>query len=505
MDILETISAFCLRLLSRVDDERFMELPSFWTRALLWIPSGVLLIGTMASADPSDVQGAVDSINSQSQLPGLLGGAYTNCNTDSVYGLPVFRKGWHDAYADFLRDPAYPGTVPNFVEWAKSNLKPSRMRNICPKWPSLNDEEKTQGVIDIIYAMGQTESGNQPYQMFLETALKDIDSVTKLKQVSAGTLQQSHGDRNYKGCPFVYGAKDGAEGIEEKEKYRIDYDRLIDLWNSTKNTKKPKRTIEATQKDLSILNPYLGFSCALVKFKVLLKRNPTWTFESANSLSWSVLKHKKSDIYALMKKKRSPCFFGGSQEQEVSPPREEQQHQPPVRVKAEPAASVAEQEALDYSKTHALQGYYIEDIASVVRQHYGLSWSTHQVADKLRQAGVEPLFHGEEAQAWIKKYIIDQSAPPEQLAESMTAYQVEGHAWTSEQVVNLAERLRSSGGSSRSAASTGISSKTRNAIIKDVIYLREKKRWSDSRIIADIAKRWGKSPSDVAELLRSVR
>lgn len=157
--------------------------------------------------------------------------------------------------------------------------KATDVTKFCPKYKSLNDDQKIKAFSEIISGVILHESGYNPLSRMVETTM-GIDPETGMQVASEGLLQLSYQDvKNYKDKGVVC-------------QFDFKKDKTLPL------------------KDRSILNADKNLECGLGIMKYLILKRGSLSFKE--NVYWSVLRDggkysKVKDIVAITKDKVKFC------------------------------------------------------------------------------------------------------------------------------------------------------------------------------------------------------
>lgn len=175
---------------------------------------------------------------------------------------------------------AYADTITKIVRKDLASFsKASDVTKFCPKYHSLNDDQKIKAFSEIISGIILHESGYNPLSRMVETTM-GIDPITGMQVASEGLLQLSYQDvKNYKSKGVVC-------------QFDFVKDKTLPL------------------KDRSILNADKNLECGLGIMKYLVVQRGALTFEK--NVYWAVLRvggkySKINDIVTRTKAKAPLC------------------------------------------------------------------------------------------------------------------------------------------------------------------------------------------------------
>jgi hypothetical protein len=150
-------------------------------------------------------------------------------------------------------------------------IDPKRMSTVCPKWLTMTDSHRVEGLMDIFRAIAKRESSHKALTMYWEDSM-DNDRLTKKSTISEGYFQLSYQDSlSYSGCKFDW-AKDQKAFLDDYK------NKTTGKWYS----KHPERTI---------VQPQINIACGVFiagRLMVSEKRKND-SFEKAMSAYWSVM------------------------------------------------------------------------------------------------------------------------------------------------------------------------------------------------------------------------
>ncbi|WP_255490201.1 murein L,D-transpeptidase catalytic domain family protein [Bdellovibrio sp. KM01] len=140
-------------------------------------------------------------------------------------------------------------------EWSSLLKGASDMKNFCPKYSSLNDNQKANAWAQLFVAVARYESAYNPLSRMHETTM-GTDAVTKKPVYSEGLLQLSYQDIQWdKWCKFD--------------------------WSKDKN-------LSSTSPKKTILDPYINLHCGVgIMAKQIKNKN---TIAITSGVYWSTLK-----------------------------------------------------------------------------------------------------------------------------------------------------------------------------------------------------------------------
>lgn len=157
--------------------------------------------------------------------------------------------------------------------------KATDVTKFCPKYKSLNEDQKVKAFSEIISGVILHESSYNPLSRMVETTM-GIDPATGMQVASEGLLQLSYQDvKNYKGKGVIC-------------QFDFVKDKTLPL------------------KDRSILNAEKNLECGLGIMKYLIEKRGSITFEK--NVYWAVLKvggkySKINEIAARTQQKAPEC------------------------------------------------------------------------------------------------------------------------------------------------------------------------------------------------------
>ena len=153
----------------------------------------------------------------------LLGGLFIGLSVSLAVIAP--RQAAAPKYNNTLQQSIYTPTMqpllweknaPHRAEWSRhlfreieKNIdaldKASDMDYFCPKYDSLDKQQKINVWAQLFAAMALYESNFQPTARYVEPT-RDIDPVTNGPVISEGLLQLGYSDKLYHGCNFNWAA-----------------------------------------------------------------------------------------------------------------------------------------------------------------------------------------------------------------------------------------------------------------------------------------------------------
>jgi hypothetical protein len=207
-------------------------------------------------------------------------------------------RGWDAAYDEHIRREV--ARAPALLD-----LGAARMEKICPRWASMDRDQRTRFYADLLFSIAWPESrhdrrviAQEPGIIDPATGRQQIDAVTGQPIVSEGLLQLSYADK------LSYPPQGGLA-------CEFDWPRDREAFLADLAAHVGKRSFKSGHPERTILEPYVQFTCAIHVLSTLVRKHSDREFRAAAGAYWSTMRPHKplhQEVVGALKRRRSACF-----------------------------------------------------------------------------------------------------------------------------------------------------------------------------------------------------